>query len=373
MARKLVLLPLFCALACSPADPAADEPAEEPSVDDTAVVDEPSATGNPAPPTDPVDDPVERTDDPLTPPEDPVEPPEDPVEPPEDPVEPPEDPVEPPEDPVQGVCITETGAGHHVFACASELAWDVEVPPQCVDGGCGLILDMHGWTMTADKEDANTTMRALGIEHGYVILQPTAPGMAGGAALPTWVFDQHPAPVFDVVLEADALFGIDPKRRHSMGFSQGGHMTWRMLCEHAEFWASVAPLAGVKGCEFAGDDMPSVEVDVLVAFGHKDAILNFEENGQWQIDQMLAGWPFGAGEIIEEAAGHKATRYVTDWGTVLEFWEHDYASSSPILGGHCFPGSADVDVLPLAFGCAESGTFHLGELVMEFFLAHPKP
>ncbi len=334
--RSLPVLFSIAALACAPAATTPADPDPEPAESDQPPADDPEPAAE-----------EPRIDAPVADPREPIPPPE-------------------------GDCIKLTKPGHHIFECDADLTWDVEVPDGCDEGGCGLILDMHGWTMTADKEDLNTTMRALGTEHGFVVLQPTAPGLSGGDEIPTWVFDEHPAPVFTVVEEAAEMFQIDPKRRHATGFSQGGHMTWRMLCQHASFWASVAPLAGVKGCAFDGDDMPVEEVDILVVFGRDDAILKFDENGQWQVDQALAAWPFGAGEVIDESEGHLATRYTTDSGTVLEFWEHDYKAQSMILAGHCFPGSDDVGP-GINFGCAEADTFHLGQLVMDFFLAHPRP
>jgi len=70
---------------------------------------------------------------------------------------------------------------------------------------------------------------------------------------------------------------------------------------------------------------------------------------------------------------HTATRYLTPSGTPLEFWEHDYAAGSSIIGGHCFPGGSDIGPSPFQFGCADLNTFVVGKQAMQFFLAHPMP
>ncbi len=263
-------------------------------------------------------------------------------------------------------CVTSVDAGHHVFDCDGGIKYDVEVPVACAAGGCGLILDMHGYTMNATQEDAGTGMRARGNQLGYVVVQPNAPGVPAG-----WVQVTHAPLVFDFISDVAKAFVTDPKRAHVMGFSQGGGMTWRMICSHADFFASAAPLAGVVGCEYIPPNAPSRAVPTLQLHGHKDAILNFATYGPPERDAALLYWKAGAGTVIEMDATHRATRYITAAGTPLEFWEHDFSAGSFILGGHCFPGGTDVGSSPFQFGCSEMNTFVIGELAMQFFIAHP--
>src|SRR5690606_10640751 len=131
-------------------------------------------------------------------------------------------------------CVTDVASGHHELTCG-EIRYDLEVPAACLSAPCGLVLDIHGWTMSADAEDRNTDMRRRGRELGYVVVQPTAPGLIG---VPTWNLDAHAEPVFAFVSDVAAAFHTDPRRAHVMGFSQGGGMTWRLLCTHPEFFAS---------------------------------------------------------------------------------------------------------------------------------------
>jgi poly(3-hydroxybutyrate) depolymerase len=263
-------------------------------------------------------------------------------------------------------CVTDVSAGHHVLPCDGGVTYDVEVPAACAAGGCGLVLDMHGYTMNADQEDKGTGMRALGQARGYVVVQPTAPGTPPG-----WDQATHAPLVFAFIADAAAAFVTDPARAHVTGFSQGGGMTWRMICAHADFFASAAPLSGLTGCEFMAPNLPSREVPVMQVHGHKDSILNFALYAIPQRDAALASWKDGAGAVFASDAGHTATRYQTAAGTPFEFWEHDYAAGSPILGGHCFPGGVDVGVSPFQFGCADPNTFNVGQLAMAFFVDHP--
>jgi poly(3-hydroxybutyrate) depolymerase len=265
-------------------------------------------------------------------------------------------------------CVTDVSAGHHVFPCDGGINYDVEVPAACATGGCGLILDMHGYTMNAAQEDAGTGMRARGQQHGYVVVQPNAPGIPAG-----WDQATHVPLVFAFVSDVATALATDPKRAHVMGFSQGGGMTWRMICTHADFFASAAPLSGLIGCEFVAPSVPSREVPTLQLHGHKDNILNFNQYAIPQRDAALAFWKDGTGTVFDMDAAHKATRYLSPSGTPFEFWEHDYSAGSFILGGHCFPGGTDVGASPFQFGCADTGTFVIGDVAMAFFMAHPLP
>lgn len=264
-------------------------------------------------------------------------------------------------------CVTDVGAGHHLFDCDGGIRYDVEIPTSCAGGGCGLVLDIHGLTMSATEEDAGTGMRARGREHGYVVVQPNAPGVPA-----SWLQALHAPRVFDFVRDlADALV-IDPRRIHVTGFSQGGGMTWRLICDHADFFASAAPLAGLPGCAFAGSEVPSREVPVMQVHGHRDTILNFTLFALPQRDLAIAHWELEVDAIIASGGGLEVTRYLSPSGTPFEFWEHDYAADSITISGHCFPGGTDIGPSPLQFGCADAGTFSVGERVMQFFLDHPK-
>jgi poly(3-hydroxybutyrate) depolymerase len=268
-------------------------------------------------------------------------------------------------------CFTDVSPGHHQFSCDGSLTYDVEVPAACASGGCGLVLDVHGLTMNADQEDQGSHMRALGDQYGYVVVQPTAPG-----AIPSWDPTSTFGPlVFSFVQTAAAAMAVDPHRLHGMGFSQGGGMTWWMICHHADVFASMAPLSagGVAGCTFLGSDVPSQQIPILDAHGHKDNVVNFQLSAIPQRDAALAYWQFGPGAVFEMDSAHTATRYLTDGGTPFEFYEHDYQAGSSLLGGHCFPGGTDVGPLPDQFGCADPQQFDWGQRAMDFFRAHPRP
>lgn len=289
----------------------------------------------------------------------------------------------PPPEPLN--CITDVSAGLHTFECDG-ITHDLKVPDACLQTQCGLVIDVHGGTMSSRMENNNTDMQRIGSEHGYVVLQPSA-------ADNLWDASTDDAKVFAFAKDVISAFHLDEKRIHMMGFSQGGYMSWRFMCQHGDWLASVAPAAAAGeanispevGCTFTGSDVPQHgEIPVLYMHGHKDGMVAFD-NAIVLTDAVRKVFETGDGEVVAMGDGFTRTRYTNPRGNVFEFIEHDYASPSevgipPLLGvaimGHCYPGSTDFmptepDQL-MAFGCTPPTAFHWGEEVMRFFIAHPK-
>ena len=270
-------------------------------------------------------------------------------------------------------CITDVGAGHHVFTCEG-IEYDVQVSASCAMGGCGLVLDVHGATMDAAVEDRNTNLRMLGASRGYVVVQPTAPGMT--ALGTSWDPAMDDPKVFRFVELAARAFSIDRDRVHMTGFSQGGFMSWRMLCDHADVFASVAPAAACgslfRHCSFSGDERPAREIPVLYIHGRRDNIVSgcYGE----QRDGVVSGWSMTPDSVVSMDSDYTWTRYTSASGNVFEYIEHGYSAYSSILGGHCMPGSPDIGSSRFGtsgFGCEQPAPFDWGEAVIAFFEAHP--
>jgi dienelactone hydrolase len=289
--------------------------------------------------------------------------------------------------PVDDPCFPDPGAGHRVYAC-NGIDFDVEVPAACVGGGCGIILDVHGLTMSAAMEDANTELRVRGGAAGFVVVQPNANPDPPQAS---WSTDDEPK-VFDFLTRAIAVYAIDPDRVHMTGFSQGGFMTWRFLCAHADRFASVAPAAaasscpvvgnpqGAAACSFSGAEVPSRKIPILYMHGTADQNYIPFTCAQPQVDAIASAWGLSADGVVESSATYTRSRWSDSAGTVVEFLAHDYSSSAQVpfvpaskLQGHCYPGSTDPGDQPgqlFSFRCEQAAAFVWGAEVVEFFVAH---
>jgi poly(3-hydroxybutyrate) depolymerase len=262
------------------------------------------------------------------------------------------------------------------------LSVDVEVPGSCPPGGCGLVLEIHGLFMNADAIDANTGMRARGRAQGYVVVQPTAPSgrLPQG---PAWL-DADDDTVWRIVMHASASLKTDPKKLHVTGFSQGGYMTWRLLCKHSDVIASAAPAAAGKAmctigdingsCDFAKDKPQPVPV--LFAYGTKDPIVTVA-CARAERDAVIAAWSLGPKQVLGQDANYERSSYSAG-ATTLVVLEHGYTTDPLGLlaanAGHCVVGATPMSgTIWDQLACKPPNAFVWGDEVMSFFVNHPRP
>jgi len=284
-------------------------------------------------------------------------------------------------------CFTKSTAGvHENLECNSLLLGlrvTYNVPQQCVNQTCGLITDLHGYSMNAAVEDFNTNMRELGEKNGYIVIQPSAPG---GNWLDTT--GAHKRAVLAMVNEALAVEGwkIDRNKVHLMGFSQGAMVTSSFICSHPDLFASFVVMEAANGgqevltCLKKGSPQPPV----LLQNGLNDLSSRY---GVWEASfpHIRESWGLSDGvKIAGDGKTWDRIRNIGSTGVPFEFLNYTYVADY-FLKGHCFPGSkhlhkTDVPGQVLPFGCpglkeqaqGQKAGYFIGEEAMQFFLDHPK-
>lgn len=278
-------------------------------------------------------------------------------------------------------CLGEPGPGHRVVDCEG-LVFDVEVPAACVQAPCGLIVDVHGGTMSAQMQDANTGMRMLGRQNGFVVVQPNA---KPDPPLASYELEDD-ARVLAFVERMIAAWPIDRRRVHLTGFSQGGYMSWRFVCMHpeVEVFASIAPAAAAWGRDCVDNplivatgcllDAASREIDILYMHGVDDGLVPISCSGEQRQSLFEAFDMHGDPTPIAGDDSYTWVQYRNDRGTVFEYIEHRYSAPNLILRGHCYPGSRDSGAAPgqlFSFACEGTQALWWGEAAVRFFLEHP--
>jgi poly(3-hydroxybutyrate) depolymerase len=316
----------------------------------------------------------------------------------------------PPPTPTGCLTVADVTPGVHQVTCDTTI--DVlTVPEQCTKNACGVIVDVHGGMMSSQMEDKNTNLSALGLKHGYIVIQPNALQNFVLLNQRLFVADAPGAPaddtrVMDILTQVIQAFHADKNRIHMTGFSEGGYMTWRWFCQHSDILASVAPGAAAwqcavlakasltppeVGCQFSGTatgtDVPARDIPALYMQGTKDGLVDPKCADAWVKSNVLPTLKVDAGKQIAGDNTFTRTRYLNPDGVPFEYISHQYATTSSFLGfalvGHCYPGSTDLAITPpaqtvippdqaISFGCNDTCSFNWGEEVMKFFVAHPK-
>jgi poly(3-hydroxybutyrate) depolymerase len=282
-------------------------------------------------------------------------------------------------------CVTDVSAGMHTFTCEG-LDTQIFVPSQCGAPGCGLILELHGDTGTGPLFEANMGLMPLGNVNGYIVIAPTGPPLADQVGS-TWTLaeDDKLMSILDTVA---GVFGTDATKTHVTGFSRGGYVTWRLMCEHADRFASIAPGAGgsAPGGDCMGVDevscpfdasmpggMPSRQVPVLALMGRLDQAVPLACTTRIR-DQAIAAWGLGAVQLLDGDVNYAHNHWGPANGNgLLETFEHSYETVDPgpesSFLGHCIPGSTfDPQAPQYAIACAPPDAFTWGAQVMRFFI-----
>lgn len=273
-------------------------------------------------------------------------------------------------------CITDVTPGRHTFACDG-LVYHVSVPARCVAPGCAVVFDVHGFTMSGAMQENNTNLAALTEGTDFIVVQPSATPAPPAS---NWSARTDDARLFDFMMRVVDVFRTDRARLHITGFSDGGWLTWRFVCEHADVLASAAPAAASgycsieRACDFVGEEIPARKIPLLFMLGTQDAYVDYT-CAQEQVTAVVAEWALASEGVVEQGDGYRLERFIGDDGTSLELLVHDYASDAsvpliPDLVGHCYPGSEDSGAEPgqlFPFGCTPPNAFHWGARVLDFF------
>ena len=282
--------------------------------------------------------------------------------------------------PVPAGCITDVATGDHVFSCGG-LAVDARVPAACQGPGCGLVLVLHGDTGSGLLMDGHVKIRELGDQHGYVVVAPTGPPFGGGFTGSTW-HQSNDATLIDIVTQFAAVFRVDARKVHVIGFSRGAFVTWRLLCDHADLFASAAPGGGGNGqgfgeltC-FSQNRFPARQIPIIFLMGQNDASVGYQSLVQIR-DGAIANYAATGPVNVTMDPTYRHDRW-TAAGTVIETFDHGYetVTDGPFASarGHCIPGSTtDPYAVQYAIPCKLPNSFVWGEVAMQFFLAHPMP
>ena len=262
--------------------------------------------------------------------------------------------------------------------------------PENHDGPLPLLLVLHGRTQTATQIMRLTDFNRFADKHGFIALYPNGVKQEWNYVrdLPGYP-KVHDDTAFLLAL-IDSLaetYAIDQNRLYVTGFSNGGFMTQRLICDSDTF----AAFASVGAAGFGG--MPGLcpngkPLSLLLIHGTADGIVPFDGLTQTNsrgaevvvlasVPQTLGFWAdYGGCDTNATNRDLAASGKSPDTSVVIYKVtgcpdNHDIVLYAVVGGGHNWPGVAGL--IPDSIGGNVNLDFHASEVVWNFFQRQAQP
>jgi polyhydroxybutyrate depolymerase len=161
-----------------------------------------------------------------------------------------------------------------------------------------LVLLLHGWGGDGAGIESALDLRAYAEMEGFLYGLPNGTRDPGGRRF--WNATDACCNIADLPVDDSAYlegvidaiaatYAVDPDRVYLVGASNGGFMSYRMACDHADRVAAIVSLAGAT----FGDPTrctPSTPVSVLQVHGTSDQVVGYRGG------ELLPGTPFPGAE-----------------------------------------------------------------------------
>jgi polyhydroxybutyrate depolymerase len=246
-----------------------------------------------------------------------------------------------------------------------------------------LLIVLHGYGSTGQYHDTYFHLGQVAGQRGFIYAYPD--GSKDGTGSRFWnatdaCCDYDRTGVDDaaylagLIAEIRASLAVDPKRIDLIGHSNGGFMSYRMACAHADQIAAIVSLAGATFAKPA-DCAPTVPVAILQIHGTADDTVAFK-GGRTEFRPMaafpgaetsVATWAkydgCAAASVVDEHVDVDA-----NLGTVAS-----PAEATVMRWTGCRPGgAAELWTMP-GGGHVPKISKSFPDAVLDFFEAHPKP
>ncbi len=240
-----------------------------------------------------------------------------------------------------------------------------------------LVLLLHGYTASGEVQEEYFKFEPLAESRGFLYVHPDGTVDPTGqqfwnatdACCAFWGdAPDDTAYLMAIIEQVSAEYNVDPKAIFLAGHSNGGFMSYRMACQHADTIAGIASLAGATFADTA-DCTPSEPVSVLQVHGTNDVTIAFDGGSIFGTD-----YPSAQQTVESWAADNGCDTPPTITTDALDLDEAiDGAESAVESFGGCEQGSA-VELWIIDGGSHTPGvTADFSAGVVDFLLAHPKP
>lgn len=244
--------------------------------------------------------------------------------------------------------IIDAGAGTLKHVVCEQMHYHISVPAKsaCGERGCGVIMDIHGFTLTGVMMAFNTGMAIHGPQAGYIVVHPTAPvRYNAGITATSWAPLQDHDKLIRFLRVVRDTAKADPTMVHVMGFSQGGFATWNILCKASDLVCSAAPLeastdswgAGYGSNCFSTGAGPEKQRSVLYA-SSPTSTLALWANAEAQRENVKTDYGLTGEGTVSSGTGFERKHWENSAGVSFDFINFfNTAALGGYGGGHYIP------------------------------------
>jgi polyhydroxybutyrate depolymerase len=244
-----------------------------------------------------------------------------------------------------------------------------------------LVVMLHGYGSANILTETYFPMSTLADEHGFFYVAPN--GTFDSTDHRFWnatdaCCDMDHTGIDDVgyitglVADVRAAYNIDPARIYVMGHSNGGFMSHRLACDHAEIFAAIASYAGAVWAD-SSKCKPSAPVGVLQVHGTADSEVLYDGDLPADGGPATGDYPSAKQTVATWAQKNGCPGSLTDAGTPMHVDQDGTGNETGVSRYDGCPanGAAElwtVQGAPHVFAWTHDGL----EAVWSFFEAHAK-
>jgi polyhydroxybutyrate depolymerase len=259
------------------------------------------------------------------------------------------------------------------------------------------VILLHGGTQNAEKAWRQTSFPELARRHRFVLIAPDGIDGNWNDGRDKYQSGADSAQVKSVddvgfisalIEKADTEFGADPARVYVTGSSNGGLMSWRLLCERPELFAAGAPTIATLTLN-PNERCPGGKgIPVIATFGTEDPLMPYDgspviQRGSERMEARSSApestrwWAVRNGCTAETDVTKLADNDPKDDSTLARYEYRNCPRGAAVVridavgGGHFLPGSKVRDgfVLKRILGSANrdaDGAMLIWDFVSQF-------
>jgi polyhydroxybutyrate depolymerase len=245
------------------------------------------------------------------------------------------------------------------------------------DEATPLVVMLHGAGGTGLHMSYMTGMSRLADENGFVVAYPDGIGL-------NWNFHSAPEPgtalddtafltamVDDLALDLN----IDRQRVYAAGYSNGGHMAFRLACEATDTFAAIASAGATLSTGMLGLCIEAQPIPIITMHGTHDSIIPWggvPDRGVYSATDTVSFWLGRNRCDVENVAEEELPQLGYSPQTQVRRFIFDCSATNTgvqfyavVNGGHNWPGIAGE--IPEEIADDQNMDFHASQVIWDFF------